>query len=81
MGLSIEDLGDGSYAILRTEGRVTRTAYVAYSSKDADDLIEALEFCELMSRGVPQELVTAKRATTPHLDKQQRKPTLKKPKG
>ena len=60
MGLSIEDLGDGSYAILRTEGRVTRTAYIAYSSKDADDLIEALEFCELMSRGVPKELVDAK---------------------
>ena len=60
MGLSIEDLGDGSYAILSTEGRVTRTAYIAYSSKDADDLIKALGFCELMSRGVPKELVDAK---------------------
>ena len=63
MGLSIEDLGDGSYAILRTEGRVTRTAYIAYSSKDADDLIEALEFCELMSRGVPKELVDGPKGT------------------
>ena len=53
----IEDLEDGTYAIMRVEGRNARTLYLAYSSKDASELIESLEFSELMSKGVPKELV------------------------
>ena len=56
----IEDLEDGTYAIMRVEGRNARTLYLAYSSKDASELIESLEFSELMSKGVPKELVDAK---------------------
>ena len=57
MGFCLED---GTYAIMRVEGRNARTLYLAYSSKDASELIESLEFSELMSKGVPKELVDAK---------------------
>ncbi len=55
---SIEDQGDSVYAIILTLGRNSRTVYVAYTSKDADALVEALETNELWKHGKPAEVPT-----------------------
>ncbi len=55
---SVEDIGDGCYAIIKTEGRVSKTLYHAFTSKDADTLVEALEYLSLWKSGIPKEMMS-----------------------
>ena len=60
MPWSVEDIGEGTYAIIYTNKRVSRTAFHAFTLKDAETLMEAMETYELWKGGMPKELEIAR---------------------
>lgn len=56
MTWSIEPLEGGQYGIVKTEGRTSRTVYLATCYGDAAQLLVMAEVYDLVSPGVPVEL-------------------------
>lgn len=56
MTWSIEPLDGGQYGIVKTEGRTSRTVYLATCYGDAAQLLVMAETYDLVSPGVPVEV-------------------------
>lgn len=53
-GWSIEDI-EGTYNLIHTRGRESRTVYIAYTERDAAHLIAMAELYDLINGGAPVE--------------------------
>lgn len=52
---SIENLDNGEYGLVVTEGKQSRTAFLAFRYSDALAFVSAMETVALLGRGMPVE--------------------------
>lgn len=53
---SIEDLEEGRYGIVLTQGQKSRTVFMAFQAGDAAELLQVLETHALLKGGAPVEI-------------------------